>query len=163
MHLPLLNFKQSYNSTNPFGAFPDRKNYPKTGTHVGTDFKVAVGTPIFAPCDGEMFKTEVNKYKGNVGVFIFDYEGTTWGLELCHLKELPTKGIYKEGDIIAHSGNTGSATTGAHLHAVLHLGAKVTQHYKELQTREDFLRLEKAGEIVDCYKWFCDRILRSLF
>ena len=63
-----------------------------------------------------------------------------------------------EGEIIAHSGNTGSATTGAHLHAVLHRGAKVTAHYKELQTREDFLRLENGGEIVDCYKWFCDRV-----
>lgn len=158
MHLPLLNFKQVYNPTNPFGAFPEWEYYPKTGTHIGTDFKVAIGTPIFAPCDGEMFKTEVSAVKGNFGIFIFDYEGVTWGLELCHLRELPIKGIYKEGDIIAHSGNTGSATTGAHLHAVLHLGAKVTQHYKELQSHEDFLRLEKAGEIVDCYKWFCDKI-----
>ena len=101
-----------------------------------------------------MFKTEYNRYKGNVGIFIFEHGGVEWGLELCHLKELPTKGKYSEGNLIAYSGNTGGATTGAHLHAVLHRNATVTKHYKELKSREDFLRLHGAGAIVDCWEWF---------
>jgi hypothetical protein len=149
------NFEKLYNKENPFGFFPDWEHYKSTGTHIGTDFKVPIGTPIFAPAAGEIFKTEINQYKGNVGIYIFDWKGTTWGLELCHLKELPQKGIYKEGDVIAHSGNTGGATTGAHLHAVLHRDAQVTKHYQLLISREAFLKLESEGAIVDCLEWFC--------
>jgi murein DD-endopeptidase MepM/ murein hydrolase activator NlpD len=157
----LKNFKKVYNANNPFGAFPEWEYYPKTGTHIGADFGVPVGTPVIAPKKGEMFTAEFNKYKGNVGVYVFKYQGVTWGLELCHLREIPTKGVYKEGDVIAYSGNTGLATTGAHIHAVLHRGAKVTENYRELQNREDFLRLEKDGAISDCFQWFCSRMKRK--
>src|SRR5213596_1521514 len=84
--------------------FPiDRRKYRRsnghhkisTGTHVGTDFMVSIGTPIFAPVDGEMFKAEFNQYKGNVGIYIFEHKGVTWGLELCHLRELPPLGKHK--------------------------------------------------------------------
>lgn len=154
MRFFLKDFEQTYNKNNPFGAFPDWTYYPKTGTHIGTDFAVAVGTPVFAPAIGEMFKTEVHQYKGNVGIYIFEHEGVVWGLELCHLKELPQLGNYHEGDIIAYSGNTGAATTGAHLHAVLHRGAHVRKNYRALQSREAFLRLQKEGALVDCWEWF---------
>ncbi len=150
----LRDFEGTYNKKNPFGYFPDWENYPKTGTHIGTDFKVIIGTPIFALADGEMYIAKFDPYKGNVGVYIFDHQRATWGLELCHLKELPKLSKCKEGDIIAYSGNTGSKTTGAHLHAVLHRDATVTKHYKELQSRDDFLRLQKEGAIVDCWDWF---------
>lgn len=155
------NFEKVYNKENPFGFFPAWNYYPKTGTHVGTDFRVVIGTPIFAPVDGELFKASVSGAKGNVGIYIFDYKGVTWGLELCHLRELPKLGIYKEGEVIAYSGNTGSATTGAHLHAVLHRDAQVTAHYELLQSRAAFLQLEKDGAIVDCLRWFCDNIKKE--
>ena len=150
----LEDFEKVHNKEWLFGAFPAWEYYPSTGTHIGTDFKVAIGTPIFAPSDGETVKTEYNQYKGNVGVFIFKHEGVEWGLELCHLKEQPKKGKYKEGEIIAYSGNTGGTTTGVHLHAVLHRHATVTKHYRELQSRKDFLRLQEEGAIVDCFAWF---------
>lgn len=67
----LTNFEKTYNKTNPFGLFPDWKNYPKTGTHIGTDFVISIGTPVFAPTDGEMYKVEFNQYKGNVGIYIY--------------------------------------------------------------------------------------------
>lgn len=154
----LERFEESYNREWPFGKFPAWDYYPKTGTHVGTDFAVPVGTPVFAPADGEMFKAEFNKQKGNVGVFIFKHKGAEWGLELCHLKELPAKGLYKEGDIIAYSGKTGEKLSGAHLHAVLHKDVLVTKHYQELTSREAFLRLEREGAIVDCFSWFRDAV-----
>ncbi len=150
----LKDFLKIYNTDNPFGAFPLRQYYPKTGTHIGTDFKVPIGTQIFAPCDGEMFKVFTDPYKGHVGIFIFEHKKQTWGLELCHLKELPKTGKFKEGDTIALSGNTGGTTTGAHLHAVLHKDATVTNHYKQLVSREAFLKLEKERRIVDCFAWF---------
>lgn len=155
MRFFIEDFERVYNDQNPFGLFGDWKHYPKTGTHIGTDFKVTIGTPVFAPTDGEMFKTEINLVKGNVGIYIFEHTGLTWGLELCHLRELPVKGKYTEGAVIAYSGNTGSASTGAHLHAVLHRDAMVTKHYAQLQSRADFLRLAKEGAITDCHTWFC--------
>ena len=154
----LEDFEKTHNKEWLFGAFPAWEYYPSTGTHIGTDFKVVVGTSIFAPSDGEMFRIEYNQYKGNTGIFIFKHNGIEWGLELCHLKEQPKKGEYREGEIIAYSGNTGSATTGAHLHAVLHRNATVTKHYLELRSRADFLRLHSEGAVVDCFGWFCDNI-----
>ena len=151
----LENFERVHNKEWPFGQFPAWEWYKSTGTHIGTDFKVPVGTPIFAPVDGEMFKTEYNRYKGNVGVYIFKHKGTEWGLELCHLRELPPKGMLNEGKIIAYSGMTGEKVDGAHLHAVLHRDAMVTKHYRELQSRDAFLRLQKEAAIVDCFEWFC--------
>ena len=157
----LEKFEETYDSKeNPFGSFPDYENYERTGTHIGADFRVVVGTPIFAPATGEMFKTKDDGHKGKVGIYIFEHKGITWGLELCHLNELPKKGKYEEGKIIAYSGNSGAKTTGPHVHAVLHLNAWVTKNYGELyvERREGFLRLEKEGRIVNCYEWFCANV-----
>lgn len=154
----LENFEAVYNKDWPFGYFPAWEWYASTGTHIGTDFKVSVSTPVFAPVDGELFKTEFNRYKGNVGIFIFKHKDIEWGLELCHLREQPQKGLYKEGDIIAYSGMTGEKVDGAHLHAVLHRDAAVSKHYQLLKSREEFLRLEKEGMIADCFQWFCSAL-----
>lgn len=151
----LDNFEKAHNGDWPFGQFPAWGWYASTGTHIGTDFKVPVGTPILAPVDGEMFKTEFNRYKGNVGIFVFKHKDVEWGLELCHLREQPQKGPYIEGDVIAYSGMTGEKVDGAHLHAVLHRDAAVSKHYQLLKSRDAFLKLEKEGAVVDCFQWFC--------
>lgn len=158
----LDNFENVHNKEWPFGQYPAYQYYASTGTHIGTDFRVPIGTPIFAPVNGEMFKTEFNHYKGNVGIFIFTHKGIEWGLELCHLRELPQKGQFKEGDIIAYSGMTGEKVDGAHLHAVLHRDAAISKHYQQLTNREQFLRLEKEGAVVDCFKWFCSGIEQKM-
>ena len=147
----------TYNPTNPFGQY-DPKYYPRAKHHIGSDFRIPVGTPIVAPLDGEMFKTSVSASKGNVGIYIFEHEGMLWGLELCHLKELPPLGKFREGQRIAFSGNTGSATTGPHLHAVMHRDAKVTRNYSELVNEEAFVRLWREGRIIDTYLWMWQRV-----
>lgn len=159
------NFIETHNKDWLFGHFPAYEYYPSTGTHIGTDFIVPIGTQIFAPINGEMFKVFYDKYKGNVGIYIFKHKEIEWGLELCHLRELPNRGKYKEGEIIAYSGNTGGKTTGPHLHAVLHRDAMVRKHYQFLisqglvkKGREAFLKLKKEGAIVDCFDWFCNVI-----
>lgn len=147
----------TYVASNGFGQY-DPKYYPLTKHHIGSDFRVAVGTPIVAPCDGELFKSLVSGPKGNVGIFIFEYQKTLWGLELCHLKELPALGKFSQGEKIALSGNTGSATTGPHLHAVMHRDATVTKNYKELTNEEAFVRLWREGRIVDTFLWFAQKV-----
>lgn len=153
---PFVDFK-TYNATNPFGQY-DKTYYPLTGHHIGSDFKVPQGTPITAPCDGDVIKAISTPARGNTAVFDFVWEGEEWGLELCHLKLLPKLGKFKTGDIIAISGNTGSATTGAHLHAVMHRDAMVTKNYTELISEEAYLKLWREGRIADTYYWFWQRM-----
>lgn len=147
----------TYNASNPFGA-RDEKYYPTTKHHIGTDFKVAAGTNIVAPKDGEVIKAVWNNARGNTCVFLFTVDGIEWGLELCHLKALPPLGKFSRGQVIAISGNTGSATTGAHLHAVMHRGAQVTKNYTELVDEAAFFRLWDQSRLVDTYAWFMARM-----
>lgn len=154
---PFVDFK-TYNATNPFGAY-DPKFYPITKHHIGSDFGVPEVTPIHAPEDGELLKAVYNPARGNTGIYCFTHGGITWGLELCHLKELPKTGKFKRGDVIAFSGNTGSATTRPHLHAVMHRDCAVTKNYTELVNEAAFFRLRDAGRLVDPYAWFSAHLL----
>lgn len=167
MRYPLDNFKGVYNSNNPFGYSSEemKKYYVSTWSHIGCDLAVPSGTPVYAPCDGEMFKVEVSAPKGNVGIFLFSFDGTEYAFEICHLRELPKLGKYREGDIIARTGNTGSATTGAHLHCVIHRDGKVTANYQELLAgakgkagRDRFLRMVAEGKLIDPYEFFTSRV-----
>jgi len=150
---PFVDFS-TYNSSNPFGAM-DLKYYPTTHHHIGSDFKVPMGTPIVAPADGELVKAFYNHARGNTAIFIFKH-GIEWGLEFCHLKELPFLGKFKQGQVLATSGNTGSATSGAHLHVTLHKDGKVTKNYNDLTSEAKYFELVKEGRIVDPYKWFME-------
>lgn len=144
---------ETYNSKNPFGQY-DGTYYPATKHHIGSDFKVPVGTSIIAPADGVMFKAAFNNARGNTGIYIFSHEGTDWGLELCHLKSLPPLKSRKQGEVIAISGNTGTATTAPHLHVVMHRDAMVTKNYSELTNEAAFVKLWREGRLVDPYLWF---------
>jgi hypothetical protein len=95
--------------TQHFGVPSDM--YPATKTHMGTDFGCPTGTPVYAPQDGEYVITGTTKTVGNYGVYRFNNRD----MRLCHLYEVPKKGKYKKGDVIAHTGNTGMST-GPHLH-----------------------------------------------
>mgnify|MGYP001606328593 CR=1 FL=1 len=153
---PFVDFS-TYNSQNPFGQF-DGKYYPATKHHIGSDFKVPVGTPIKAPADGGMLKAAFNSARGNTGIFVFTCEGIEWGIEFCHLKQKPPLGTYKQGETIAFTGNTGSATTGAHLHVTLHKDAMVTKNYSLLTSEAAFVQLWRDGRIADPYLWFWQKI-----
>lgn len=154
--LPFVPFA-TYNSTNGFGQY-DPQYYPMTKHHLGSDFRVQIGTGIIAPADGEMLKNSFNAARGNTGIFVFPFEGREWGLELCHLHVRPPLGRFRAGQQIAISGNTGSATTGSHLHVTLHRDATVTKNYTELTDETAFLRLWREGRLLDPYLWFWQRI-----
>lgn len=144
----------TYNDKNPFGQL-DPFFYPATKHHIGSDFKVPVGTPICAPEDGEMLKVVFNQARGNTAIYLFKH-GPEWGIEFCHLRELPKLGKFKRGDTIAYSGNTGTATTAPHLHVVMHRDATVTKNYAELTSELAYLKMVAEGRLVDPYKWFCE-------
>jgi murein DD-endopeptidase MepM/ murein hydrolase activator NlpD len=152
---PFVDFK-TYNQKNPFGTV-DPVFYPATKHHIGSDFVVPVGTPIYAPEDGEVLKVVFNAARGNTAIYVFRH-GSYWGLEFCHLRELPLLGVFKRGDIIAYSGNTGTASTGPHLHVTLHKGALVSKDYALLTSEEAYTKLVSSGQLVDPYKWFTEHM-----
>jgi biotin carboxyl carrier protein len=109
----------------PFGSNPGGFN--PIGGHTGTDFAAPPGTPVHAPGNGkisfEKFETDptgadnpywLTAYGGNEMVldcgevaFVFAHL-SAWNVNLGD--------EVKEGDVIAFTGNTGTATSGPHLH-----------------------------------------------
>lgn len=81
--------------------------------HLGTDFIVPVGTPLYAPIDLEITGTQVGSEGGNTAFVKFP--GRKEMMRSLHLRELPKKGIYKQGTVFAYTGNTG-LSTGPHWH-----------------------------------------------
>lgn len=137
--------------------------YPKTHRHAGCDYGCHVGTPIFAPADGTAVSATFSKVKGNVLIYSFDYNGKNYGLEFCHLRELPATGPKKEGEIIGYTGATGSACFGAHLHSVMWLDTIVAKRYQEIFAagqagwREGSAKIQQfisEGKLIDNYKFF---------
>ena len=86
--------------------------------HHGMDFKAPVGTPILAPWDGQIVRTNWNwKYNGN-SVELRSHDGRHIA-RFLHLDKL-TEGIaaktrVKKGQPLAKSGNTGRSSA-PHLH-----------------------------------------------
>lgn len=148
---PFVDFK-TYNSNNAFGKY-DPIWYPLCHHHPGSDFVVPVGTPIHAPEDGEVLKSVFNNARGNTTIYFF-HHGGDWGVEFCHLRELPKVGKFKRGDVIGFSGNTGSATTSPHVHVTLHKDCLVSKDYELLTSEQAFKTLVAQGQIVDPYAWF---------
>lgn len=147
-------FWKKINTTNPFGRV-DYKFYPKTGHHVGTDWLTPIGTTILAPLNGELIPIQ-NAARGNCAAFLVERAGKKFAIEFCHLKELPKQAYYRRGDIIGLTGNSGSATTGAHLHVVVHGGWQVTKNYTRLQSEKDFFEMVTDGSLINPELFFLD-------
>ena len=98
------------------GKFGDRTN-PITGKpefHNGVDLHVAANTPVHAPDEGvvSLFKNE----KGGNQLNIICKSGFKYGF--AHLNSYLVKDgqTVGKGQVVALSGNTGTWTTGPHLH-----------------------------------------------
>lgn len=89
--------------------------------HLGTDFAIPVGTPILAVADGVI---EVAKFSSTLGNMIILRAGSSPadreqnGFRYGHLDSIDVSAgdVVQAGDQIGLSGNTGSATSGPHLH-----------------------------------------------
>lgn len=90
----------------------DRRLYPRSGVHVGTDFRGKAGDPVFAPIDGPVTRAG---YSESLGYWLEFKMGSEYMVAL-HLKELPRKGRhYKRGEVIGIVGDTGMIE-GEHYH-----------------------------------------------
>ena len=112
--------------TGRFGTLSDYRRRNGMQPHSGVDFAMPEGTPIPALDRGTIVLQQFSKVLGNVivlRVLGYDPKGERSKRELfyigyCHLQD---KGLavgtkVKAGDTIGLVGNTGSATTGPHLH-----------------------------------------------
>ncbi|MFJ3030933.1 GH25 family lysozyme [Rothia terrae] len=105
-----------------------------TGGHTGRDYAVAEGTPIEAVAPGTVlwadwasilpgddstagWESRWLVHKSFAGITVVIDHGTYLSL-YAHLSSTPKNvgDVVSKGEVIAHSGNTGSATTGPHLH-----------------------------------------------
>lgn len=112
--LPLLGTRIS----SRFGLRKDPMNPSKTEGHNGVDISASTGTPIVSPSDGTVFWTGYHDEGGN-SIRIKHTNGFTTGY--AHLSKIlvNTNDKVKKGQRIGLVGNTGSHTTGPHLHFTL--------------------------------------------
>lgn len=105
--------------TGRFGTLSEFRKARGMQPHSGVDFAVPVGTPIPALANGTIVLSQESAVLGHVVVLrIMDKEKKMAYIGYCHLQkpgaEVGTK--VKEGETIGLVGNTGSASSGPHLH-----------------------------------------------
>ena len=94
----------NYRISQPFGT-TNKKLYPQTGIHIGTDFATPVETPIYAPLSGKL----TNNYSNSTGVMATLETKSGW-YQFLHLDEVQNDGFYKQGQLIGLTGKTGKVT-----------------------------------------------------
>ncbi len=104
----------------PYGIRLDPMNPTTTRFHAGVDLKAAEGTPVLSIFHG----TVTDAGWGPIGGYYVKIDhGDGIGSYYCHLsKLLCSRGQrVSQYDVVAMSGNTGSRTTGPHLHFALYI------------------------------------------
>ena len=108
--LPEKNWK---NITQKFGV---PNTHYKSGVHNGTDWGCPIGTPVYAPTEGVVYKRGITHPSlGTHVYFTCSVKGAVYYMRVLHLSKAGLIGWYKAGEIIGYTGNTGDST-GAHLH-----------------------------------------------
>lgn len=106
-------FHQDWKLTQAFGG--NKPDYIRFGLegHNGLDYGLPTGTDVLAPHSGKVIESTFDSGYGNYIKIENDKEGSV----LAHLKDslVAVGTVVTEGQLIAHSGNTGNST-GPHLH-----------------------------------------------
>jgi murein DD-endopeptidase MepM/ murein hydrolase activator NlpD len=105
--------------TGRFGTLSEFRRARGMQPHSGLDFAMPVGTAIPALANGTIVLQQFSKVLGNVSVLrVMGADKKLYYIGYCHLRAegLPVGQRVKEGDTIGFVGNTGSASSGPHLH-----------------------------------------------
>lgn len=89
----------------------DRASHARYGVGPASDYATPMKTPVVAMFDGQLRK--YNTSQGGLGVALRGSDATFYGQ---HLWVRDRDGHYREGQRIALTGNSGTDTTGPHLH-----------------------------------------------
>lgn len=95
---------------------------PEEG-HLGLDFLAKEGTPILAPLDGTIIFADYTTANGKV-IIILHKKNYLSVYKHCSAILKSVRTDVMQGEVIALSGNTGTNTTGAHLHFEIWKNAK---------------------------------------
>ena len=106
-----------------FGEHSETRKSLGLGPHRGLDFKVPTGTPLKAIGNGTVVLVGESKVLGHrleIRCFVIqDGKRVTKVFSYDHLDKKPTLKVgdkVKGGEVICTSGNSGSASSGPHLH-----------------------------------------------
>lgn len=112
--------------------------------HLGIDYIVPEGTPIYAPINCEIIVSGNFPEGGNtLHACISDTEYGKLIMRCMHLNQPSQKGVYKEGDVLGYTGNTGKLSKGPHLH---------------LDISKNAVKLKEFINFIDPEKFFSERI-----
>lgn len=105
--------------TGRFGTLSEFRRKNGMQPHSGVDWARPEGTPIPSVANGTIVLQQWSDVLGNVSVLrVMGKDKALYYVGFCHLKaeglKVGTK--VKEGDVIGLVGNTGSASSGSHLH-----------------------------------------------
>jgi murein DD-endopeptidase MepM/ murein hydrolase activator NlpD len=105
--------------TGRFGTLSEFRRKNNMQAHSGVDWARPEGTPIPAIANGTIVLQQFSQVLGNVSVLrVMGKDKKLYYVGFCHLKAeghaVGTK--VQEGDTIGFVGNTGSASSGPHLH-----------------------------------------------
>lgn len=133
--------------TGRFGTLSEFRKKNGMQPHSGADWARPEGTPIPAIANGTIVLQQFSKVLGNVSVQrVMDKEGKLWYVGYCHLKaaghEVGQK--IQEGDTIGFVGNTGSASSGPHLH--LTVGDTIKSVFGPTNTKIDPIKFIKDNK-----------------
>ena len=144
--------------TQLFGAWPERYGQWGLDGHPGVDFGVVVGTPVLASHDGELQVA----WGPQLGWQCWVVAG--WGQTFyAHLDSTTVPRTVRAGEIIAHSGNTGTETTGAHLHWELHPFPRDYQNsYKGAVDPLPYVQEVDVTETITAARWQTEEGVREL-
>lgn len=140
--------------TGRFGTLSEYRKKNGMQPHSGVDWARPAGTPIPALAKGTVVLNQFSKVLGNVVVLRvmgFDPTGSKEKKEIfyigyCHLDKpgLPEGTKVEEGDIVGNVGNTGSASSGAHLH--LTVSKELKGVFGPTSVKQDPIEFVKANK-----------------
>jgi murein DD-endopeptidase MepM/ murein hydrolase activator NlpD len=133
--------------TGRFGTLSEFRRANGMQAHSGVDWAMPERTPIPAIANGTIVLQQFSKVLGNVSVQrVMSKDGKLWYVGYCHLRAegLPVGTKVQEGDTIGFVGNTGSASSGAHLH--LTVGAKLKSVFGATSEKIDPIQFIKDNK-----------------
>ena len=101
--------------------------------HLGLDLMTPSWTPLVAPFDGTSVRANFAE-GGNV----INYSANGYVFRFMHLAQISKTGQCKAGDLIGYTGNSGTLTTGAHLHVDISKGSVQVNNINNFLDPETF-------------------------
>ena len=133
--------------TGRFGTLSEFRKARGMQPHSGVDWARPEGTPIPAIANGTIVLQQFSKVLGNVSVLrVMGKDKQIYYVGLCHLKAegLEVGQRVREGDTIGFVGNTGSASSGPHLHMTI--SREVKGVFGPTSVKQDPIEFIKANK-----------------